>query len=312
MKLFLAAALAAAMTLTATAEDDAAEQFGKALEKETNHRDPSGAMEIYKKIVEAHRADEELAAKAQYRIGECLEKLGRTEEARAAYEAVEREYPGEAATIEKARERLAGLGGKAQPKEDEAAEVTLKLASTKLDLDFTDATLYDIVDFVREFAKVNILIDPGVSERAEKRISFNVRNLALDKALNLVGASSELEVVNRKGVLFFTSQERAGRIKDTPDVSLAANADDADRKVLASARSIRISLNFTATPLSETASFISAVSGLNVVVAENARDIPITMKFEDQSLARVMDVLQLFAEVDISIRDGSYFIKKHE
>ena len=60
-------------------------------------------MEIYKGIVKRHKDEEEIAAKAQYRIAECWEKLGVERDAREAYEALVRDFPSQTALVDKAK-----------------------------------------------------------------------------------------------------------------------------------------------------------------------------------------------------------------
>ncbi|NUN51093.1 MAG: hypothetical protein HUU15_19995 [Candidatus Brocadiae bacterium] len=61
------AVLALAMGMPGTAEESASEALARGLDAETAGRDPAAAIEIYRGIVEKHRAEEELAARAQAR-----------------------------------------------------------------------------------------------------------------------------------------------------------------------------------------------------------------------------------------------------
>jgi hypothetical protein len=213
--------------------------------------------------------------------------------------------------VQKAKDRLAALSGGAgggQPEEDDGAALAKKLATLKIDLDFNDATLDDVLDFVRQFAKVAILVDPQV-ETTDRQVSFRVKDIAMDKALNLLAASAELEFVNRRGLLWLTSPQRAAFLRQAEPPGLPENATDEDRKVMSTAQAIRISLTFTGTPLKETMSFIREVSDVNIVLAEGADDIPVTLQVEDLPLTKVFDVIQVLADVTFTIRDGAWFVK---
>ncbi|MBI2920298.1 MAG: hypothetical protein HYY18_04360 [Planctomycetes bacterium] len=71
---------------------------------------------------------------------------------------------------------------------EEVQAIREKLETTKIDLDFTDATLYDIIDFIQEFAKINIVIASDVRRAGipDRKISFAARDLLLKHALKLL------------------------------------------------------------------------------------------------------------------------------
>ena len=83
--------------------------FQKALRLERSEGDLRSAIAVYKQIVEKND-DEALAAQAQFRIGVCLEKLGRAE-ARAAFQLVVDRYPKQTETVREARDKIAALFG---------------------------------------------------------------------------------------------------------------------------------------------------------------------------------------------------------
>ncbi|GEM_PF-621516 len=62
------------------------------------------------------------------------------------------------------------------------------LDNTRVDLDFTDASLEDILGFIREYARINIEIDETVRQEglAERKISFQMREAVLRNALSLL------------------------------------------------------------------------------------------------------------------------------
>ena len=71
-----AALLAALFVLPARADDGAAEDYQKALDKENTDRDLNGAMEIYRSILKKHR-DEVIAVIDEATRG--LKAIGRSE-----------------------------------------------------------------------------------------------------------------------------------------------------------------------------------------------------------------------------------------
>ncbi len=82
--------------------------FQQALVKERAAGDLPAAVELLKRIVQDHPDNHALAAKALLEMGECYEKLGKTE-ARKAYERVLRDYADQSEAADAARRRLAAL-----------------------------------------------------------------------------------------------------------------------------------------------------------------------------------------------------------
>ena len=305
MKHILSLALAAlAATLPARAEESAGEAYARAVTKETAERDPEGAMAIYRAILKQWRAEEETAAKAQYRIGECLEKTGDLDDARAAYDAVLRDFPGQTAVVEKARERLDALGqqGVAMKTPEEILEA--KLATTKIDIDFTDSTLYDVVDFISEFAKINNVVDGAAAETAGTKRSVALRDLTLGNVVKLLASTANLETVNHNGILVWTTIERAAILKARPPIDIPASAPQEDHKVMGSVQSIRISLNFTETPFTEVCEFIREVSQLNIVIVQGCPDPTVTFRVDEAEMTDALDMIGFLTDLKFEIHEG--------
>ncbi len=78
------------------------------------------AIQIYKRIAQEYASNRALAAKALVQMGQCYEKLGKTE-ARRAYERVLREYADQNEAAAQARTRLAALSGNGASRSSEMA-----------------------------------------------------------------------------------------------------------------------------------------------------------------------------------------------
>ena len=72
--------------------DRAPSRFAEAILAEETDRDPSIAAEKYRAVVAGFDARREEAAQAIFRLGECLRKLGRIEEAKTQYARILREF----------------------------------------------------------------------------------------------------------------------------------------------------------------------------------------------------------------------------
>lgn len=145
-------------------------------------------------------------------------------------------------------ERSASLSlnkGPAVKEDDEVLAIKSKLETTKIDLDFTDSTLYDIVDFIQEFAKINIVIAAEVRKEGipDKKISFAVKDLVLKHVLRLLLQQYDLGYTFENRVLLITQPKLAegkpvlevhdvrdllGKIPDFPGPSLELTAGEGD------------------------------------------------------------------------------------
>src|SRR5712692_1286853 len=107
---FLAVTLLAGLLTASFAiaqKDDQAEVLMQAAhQKQLVEGQLEEAIQLYKRIVQEHAGNRVLAAKALLEMGQCYEKLGKTE-ARNAYERVLRDYADQNEAAAQARTRLA-------------------------------------------------------------------------------------------------------------------------------------------------------------------------------------------------------------
>jgi Protein of unknown function (DUF3108)/Tetratricopeptide repeat len=103
--LILAASIALAPSAVRAASPPS-ELLEKGIYTEETKGDVDGAIAIYQQLVTEAKANQSLAAQAQYRLGLCLVKKKRDTEAAAAFEKLVRDYPGEKDLVAKAREHL--------------------------------------------------------------------------------------------------------------------------------------------------------------------------------------------------------------
>ncbi|KAF0245465.1 MAG: hypothetical protein FD180_1584 [Planctomycetota bacterium] len=135
--------------------------------------------------------------------------------------------------------------GPSLKEDDEVLAIKSKLETTKIDLDFTDSTLYDIVDFIQEFAKINIVISAEVRKEGipDKKISFAVKDLVLKHVLRLLLQQYDLGYTFENRVLLITQPQLAegkpvlevhdvrdllGKIPDFPGPSMELTAGEGD------------------------------------------------------------------------------------
>ena len=113
MKQRMIAGLALAAVLVWAAAEKKTETpealLGAAIHQQEAEGNLEAAIDGYKKFLAQYGSHRPLAAKAQFRLGVCYEKLGKPE-AREAYERVLREYADQREIAAEAHTRLAALG----------------------------------------------------------------------------------------------------------------------------------------------------------------------------------------------------------
>lgn len=98
------------LAFSAMAAEPVQERFQKALFEEEANQNITNAITGYEAVLDAADAPIRFAATALYRLGECHRKLGRTNEATAAFERLSREFAGQTNLVRLARQNLAVLG----------------------------------------------------------------------------------------------------------------------------------------------------------------------------------------------------------
>lgn len=107
-------------------------------------------------------------------------------------------------------------------------EIVSKLGNMKISLDFADAALPDVLDFIRSFSGIDFFIDPKVREKLndeQMKVSLKVNDLPLRAALRILLAGKGLTAVYREGVLVVVPKEEADkdvtlRIYDVRDLMM--------------------------------------------------------------------------------------------
>ena len=87
-------------------------------------------------------------------------------------------------------------------------EVESKLKNIKISLDFKNAPLETVVDYVRELSGLNVLIDKSAREKGEIVISLTVKEVSLKSALQLMLKPQGLDTMFEEGVLLIVSKEK--------------------------------------------------------------------------------------------------------
>ncbi|MCU0723497.1 MAG: hypothetical protein MUC63_07770 [Planctomycetes bacterium] len=200
-------ALAFPVAAACAAEPDLQSEFEKGFYKEQAERDLEAAVAIYAGVAARQEEGKKIAAKALVRMGICLGKLGRTDEARKALERVAAEFKDQKEAADEAQKALADLlpskaAPAAQAPETPGQRLRKALAST-ITLDFPEATLSDMLAFLAESKGINVVLDPGARSGMEPVMaSLSVRSIPVAEALSLLARLKGLDWAVLHGVVY--------------------------------------------------------------------------------------------------------------
>lgn len=278
------------------AEDPTPESlFHEGWYKETGLKDLEGAIDAYEKVVERSKEAEAYAARAQFQIGVCLEKMGKGEEAQAAYKKVLDLYPEQQEWAGKAKEKLAGA--KETPK-DPTDQVIDKVRKTQISLNFQDAPLTDVLMFYREFTRINIILDAEVATPEDILVTMHVDNLPFDQALDLSLKMHDLDWCVEDGVVIVSTKEAIAKREEARKKPAESDADAAAwraemQRVM---ENTRIDLDFTDATLEDIIGFFREYARVNMEIdpavrADGTSEKKVTLQLRDVTMKTALTLL---------------------
>jgi len=99
---------ATAAEASATPAQSASELLEQGVYNQETKGDLDAAITAYQQVVAEAKANDALAAQAEFRLGQCYQQEGRSSDATAAFQKVVHDYPGETGLVAKARQLLPG------------------------------------------------------------------------------------------------------------------------------------------------------------------------------------------------------------
>jgi hypothetical protein len=107
---------------------------------------------------------------------------------------------------------LKSEGGDGLEEDPEVLSIQRKLETMKIEFSYENTKLDAILDYIREFSGLTILLDPAVSEKVDKPIPlFRLKDLALKNALKHLLSPFGLDYhITEKKVIFITDPKKAG------------------------------------------------------------------------------------------------------
>lgn len=193
-------------------------------------------------------------------------------------------------------------GGATQDPDKEA--IYHKLDTMKVDLRFDGAPLAEALGMVRDFAGLNIVLDPSID--AGWIDVMDVKASLLREALDLICTVKGLDYDVRYGVLFVSSPLRlwsteagVGLPEKNGWTTQALEGPLRDKLLR-----IRLTLDMQGAPASAVAEYVADACGLKVEVAAAAAGIPVTLAAKDLLLSHVLELLTLPRGWDVRVEQG--------
>jgi type II secretory pathway component GspD/PulD (secretin) len=105
-----------------------------------------------------------------------------------------------------------GTGG--EESDPRKQEIVNKLNTMRLTLDFKDATLDDVLGYIRDFSGLNIVVDAEVGQKVtpdQLKVSLHVKDLLLKSCLKLMLSSRELTATYKEGVILIVPKGKTDK-----------------------------------------------------------------------------------------------------
>ncbi|MBI3723575.1 sigma-70 family RNA polymerase sigma factor [bacterium] len=200
-----------------------------------------------------------------------------------------------------------------------AGEVSRKLASRKLTLNFPGVPLAEALDLFRDFVGVAIEVDPALSRRlAGQTVELRLRNATAASALTLVLA--QLEVDGRPPCMEVLA-DRIRIVADPADAPFGTRAfveavlgsgpdsRDSGADLLAQLAATKVTISLTG-PLSELVAYLEDVTGCNVVLARGVdANAPFALELADRPALEALEALAKAAGLAWEQRDGAVVLR---
>ena len=101
---------------------------------------------------------------------------------------------------------ILALAGPASVQDRERAEILSKLQNLRITLDFQDAPIETIIDYIREISDLNVFVDNKVREM-DLVVSMKIQDIALRSVLKLLLSPHECDIMYREGVIMIMTKE---------------------------------------------------------------------------------------------------------
>ncbi len=201
-------------------------------------------------------------------------------------------HAGEEATVLKGKckaEETTGdrAGEKKPPKQPEWIGHFQKALSKRVNVDFKDAPLSEVITFIQHVSDVDMIIDPKTKVEAKKKITIKAEKIAVAEVLDSILKIAGLERCYKDRTLFITAKKPEKKKEEK-----ALPRPDAPRRDTPKKKEEKPALEFIETPASQVVDYVVQKGKLNVVIDPKATKLletPISFKAKGMKLGQVLD-----------------------
>lgn len=187
------------------------------------------------------------------------------------------------------------------PAKDERAAKVQQALEQKVILDFEDTPIQDVVTFVAEISKVNMLLDFHAVPPEGRPITMKVKDMPLKAVLDFVSKQAGLKYAVRSGVVFISNDEGLAW-----NPVKAPSAEPTGKLKEALARPV--TLDFADTPMGDVATFVSDFAGVSIVADKSAEKAQVTVKVKDIPLKDALELTVIQARLKCQISGDKLLI----
>ena len=200
-----------------------------------------------------------------------------------------------------------------------------KLDQNRLSIDFAEAPLSDVIDFLSTTSGIAFVIHPDVykyNKTEALKVDLTLHKLSLRSVLNLLTTLKGLRYCLRDGVILIyypqaTSKEPTKVVKPEKDAAKTVKTSERDQANLNRLNTIKMSLNFVETPLSELIDFLRSKTGIDFVIHPNVfagrqdkKQPKVNLIVQKLPLGNILNLLTSMYGLKYSLRDGVIIIAR--
>jgi hypothetical protein len=175
------------------------------------------------------------------------------------------------------------------------------LRETKIDFNFEECSVRDILAFVCDFTDLRILLDRDSDPKIlNSKATIAIRDLTLSESLDLLALTRGLDLEIHEGVLILYQPARPPRRLRWSSQELKGQ----DAKLAEAIRGRCLSVDIEAKPLRDAVAFLREELNLSFVVGEGIGALPVSVRGKDLPLPVILEAI-CPGDVDARIESGA-------
>ena len=183
-------------------------------------------------------------------------------------------------------------------------------------LDFAGTPITDVITFLQDFTRVNMILDRGAIDGDGPKITLRVTDMPLRNALVMILDAAKLEYAVRGDALFISNHEG---LAGSPELGWPRQGHDPDMaeefRLVQDQLRKPVTLDFAETPLRDVVTFMQDFTGINMVVDPELfprLGTPVTMRTTDVPIDTAMGVIAYLCDMRLAFYNGMVVLTSAE